>query len=92
MNTVHPQWKHLRYPDINTPWINNDNTIYSYVQLFNQFKHEQIYPEYMWGHYGEVFPRTDEHPDQLWLQQLEIFKEWYDEVDTFYGRNLVMIY
>jgi hypothetical protein len=80
----HPEFPDLKFPMINTPWLNNDNTIYSYVQLFHMFKFEKVYPEYLWGHYGEVLPQP-QVPHHLWLKTLELFSEWYEEVDTFHG-------
>ena len=53
------------------------------------FKFEKVYPEYLWGHYGEVLPQP-QSPDHLWLKTLKLYSEWYDEVDTWHGRNLVM--
>ena len=31
-------------------------------------------------------------PDHIWMKSINLFKEWYDEIDTFHGRNLLMHY
>ena len=53
------------------------------------FKYEKVYPEYLWGHYGEHMPQH-QVPDHLWLKTLDIFSEWYEPVETLHGRNLIM--
>ena len=54
---VHPANPDLTFPMINSPWINNDNTLYAYIHLYHMFEYEGVYPEYLWGHYGECLPQ-----------------------------------
>ena len=54
------------------------------------FKFEKVFPEYLWGHYGEWCEPQPQSPDHLWLKTLDLYSEWYEEVDTWHGRNLVM--
>lgn len=56
----HPSYPDLRFPQINSPWINNDITVFEYLQLYHMFTKEKVYPEYLWGHYGDGIPKGGE--------------------------------
>lgn len=53
------------------------------------FEYEGVYPEYLWGHYGECLPQP-QLQDHLWLKVVGIYEKWYDVIDEFHGRNLIM--
>jgi len=53
---THPNYSNLSFPLINSPWVNNENTLNAYLHLYHMIKFEEKYPEYLWGHYGECLP------------------------------------
>ena len=79
----HPEFPKSNIPSMNALWLNHDNQNYPLFELFHQFKNEQVFPEYIWGHHGDALPMP-QGEDYLWLKGLGLFKEWYDIVDEFH--------
>ena len=88
---LHSEFPNVTIPSMNAFWLNHDQQNYPLFQLYHQFKVEQIYPEYIWGHHGDGLYMS-KGEDYLFLKALEKFKEWYEVVDTLHGKNMVMIH
>ena len=49
----HPKSEKIKFPEFNAPWFNHDNQNYPLFEIFNLIKNENLFPEYIWGHYGD---------------------------------------
>ena len=50
----HPFLPNATFPNINSPWVDNERQDPLFYQLLYQFKHDQVYPEYIFGHYADM--------------------------------------
>lgn len=86
----HPNLPNVTIPGVNALYLNHDDQNYPLFEIFHQMESEQIFPEYIWGHHGAYRIPNPLPEDGFFLLSMELFKKYYNEVDTMHGKNHVM--